>query len=82
MQGCVLSSISSVFFYILKVRFLLINCRRVKLHKRSDGRLFHPARLKIKRKLKRYHYTKYVFFNDEALVARTAKSIQILLNQL
>ena len=53
----------------------------VYLHTRSDGRLFNPARLKAKRKVKKITIRDLLFADDAALVAHTAQDLQTLLDQ-
>ena len=53
----------------------------VKLHTRSDGRLFNPARLKAKRKVKKITVRDLLFADDAALVAHSAQDLQTLLSQ-
>ena len=51
----------------------------VKLHTRSDGHLFNPARLKTKSKVKMIAVRDLLFADDAALVAHSAQDLQILL---
>ena len=52
-QGYVLApTLFEIFFYTILKRTFCLSTVRVKLHTRSDGQLFNPARLKAKSKVK------------------------------
>ena len=53
----------------------------IKLHTRTDGRLFNFASLRAKQNLKIVTIRDLLFANDAALVAYSAKDLQTLLNQ-
>ncbi|PFX12887.1 hypothetical protein AWC38_SpisGene23083 [Stylophora pistillata] len=80
-QGCVLApTLFNIFSLILNHAFKSSE-ERILIRSRSDGRLFNPARLRAKTKVRKVAIRDLLFADDVALVARGAEKLQLLLNQ-
>ena len=81
-QGCVLApTLFGIFFSMLLKRAFGSSATGIKLHTRTDGRLFNLAHLREKRNLKIVTLRDLLFADDAALVAHSAQDLQTLLSR-
>lgn len=81
-QGCVLApTLFNIFFSVLLNHAFKSSEEGVLIRSRSDGKLFNPARLKAKTKVRNVTIRDLLFADDAALVAHSAEKLQLLLNQ-
>ena len=82
MQGYAIApTLFGIFVSMLSKRAFCSSTSKVKMHTRSDGRLFTPVRLKTKRMVKKSTVRDLLFADDAALVAHSAQDLRILLSQ-
>ncbi|PFX11746.1 Craniofacial development protein 2 [Stylophora pistillata] len=81
-QGCVLApTLFNIFFSLLLNHAFESSEEGILIRSRSDGKLFHPARLRAKTKARKVAIRDLLFADDVALVAHSAEKLQLLLNQ-
>ena len=79
---CVIApTLFGIFCSMLLKRAFCSSIVGVKLHRRSDGHLFNPARLKTNSKIKQITVRDLLFADDAAVVSNSAQNLQTLLNQ-
>ena len=66
---------------MLLIRAFGFSSHGIKLHTRTDGKIFNLARLRAKRKVKNFNVRDLLFADDAALVALSAQDLQTLLSQ-
>ena len=81
-QGCVLApTLFDIFFSVLLKHAFKSTEEGILLRTRFDGKLFNPARLRAKTKVRKAILRDFLFADDAALVAHSAEMLQCLLNQ-
>ena len=81
-QGCVLApTLFAIYFSILLKHAFGSAVEGVLLRTRSDGKLFNPARLRAKTKVRKCMLRDLLFADDAALVAHSEKELQALLDR-
>ena len=81
-QGCVLApTLFNIFFSVLLKHAFEFTEEGILLRTRSEGKLFNPARLRAKTKVRKVIVRDLLFADDAALVAHSAEKLQCLLNQ-
>ncbi|PFX12563.1 hypothetical protein AWC38_SpisGene23457 [Stylophora pistillata] len=81
-QGCVLApTLFNILFSLLLNHAFKSSEESILIRSRSDGKLFNPARLRAKTKVRKVVIHDLLFADDVALVAHSAEKLQLLLNQ-
>ena len=81
-QGCVLApTLFGIFFSMLLHYAFKDSTDGIYLHTRSDGSLFHLARLKAKTLVRKVLVRELLFADDAALVSHTEEGLQCMLSK-
>lgn len=81
-QGRVLAStLFNIFFSVLLNHAFKSSEEGILIRSCSDGKLFNPARLRAKTKVRKIAIRDLLFADDVALIAHSAEKHQLLLNQ-
>ncbi|XP_048583704.1 uncharacterized protein LOC125563054 [Nematostella vectensis] len=81
-QGCVLApTLFNIFFSVLLRHAFGSADEGILLRTRSDGKLFNPARLRAKTKVRKCTIRDLLFADDAALVAHSESELQSLLDR-
>lgn len=81
-QGCVLApTLFGIFFALLLKHAFGSATEGIYLHTRSDGRLFNPARLKAKTKVREALIRDMLFADDAAVTTHTQQELQTLMDR-
>ena len=82
-QGCVLApTLINILFSVLQKHAFRSTDEGTLLRTRSDGKLFNPARLRVKTKVRKVMLRDLLFADDTTLVARSKDKLQTLLSRL
>lgn len=75
-QGCVLApTLFNIFFSLLLNHAFKSSEERILIRSRSDGKLFNPARLRAKTKVRKVAIRDLLFADDVTLFARSAEKL-------